>query len=104
VAMTSTINPAELDVVFGAGIFTTLADLSGVAVIASTSSLIQGIARDDLGTALANTSVMLFSGTSPNGTGVAFTKTDANGYYNFVVPTDIATRDYYVTATDNVPA
>ncbi|MEG2108687.1 MAG: carboxypeptidase-like regulatory domain-containing protein [Clostridium sp.] len=104
VAMTSTINPAELDVVFGAGIFTTLADLSGVAVIESTSSLIQGIARDDLGTALANTSVMLFSGTSPNGTGVAFTKTDASGYYNFVVPTDIATRDYYVTATDNVPA
>ncbi|MGL4570368.1 MAG: carboxypeptidase-like regulatory domain-containing protein [Clostridium sp.] len=104
VAMTSTINPAELDVTFGAGVFTTLADLVGVPVTGSTSSLIQGIARDDLGVALANTSVMLFTGTSPNGTGVAFTKTDAAGYYNFVVPTDVATRDYYVTATDNVPA
>lgn len=104
IGVTSALNPAELQIVFGSGTFTILPDLSATPVVTTTSSLIQGIANDNTGTALANTSVMLFLGTSPSGVAQAYTKTNADGYYTFVVPSDVAARDYYVTATNNIPA
>lgn len=65
-------------------------------------SLIQGKTDDEGNDILPNTTVILYQGTSPNGTALAYTKSNNDGYYVFTVANAGSDTGYYVKATNNI--
>lgn len=83
------------------GSFLTM-NLSSAPIVVTSYSLIQGNTDNENNEILPNTAVILYEGTSPTGTAIAYTKSNNNGYYAFTVPNVTSDTSYYVECTNNI--